>query len=155
MNRRDAGQQENHPRSCDAQPSPSSVWEAGFRRRIQRTCTVFGIIGFALGVLFLSLSAEQILKGEIRLRMLAAPLYLGAGGMVFGVPVSCLFLPTSYLSSPAGQEWLEVIGTKSILAVRIVCFIFTLILLGLASLLIWAAWMDNFAAVPGNSAVSR
>ena len=59
----------------------------------------------------------------------------GAVGLVFGVAVACLFAPSSFLTSSVGQKWMKLIGTKSVLAARIVCLILALLIAGVPTVL--------------------
>ena len=50
-----------------------------------------------------------------------------------------LFAPVSFLLGPKGKKWLDLVGTKTVVSARVVCIIFTMVAIGIFSILIWAA----------------
>jgi hypothetical protein len=115
---------------------------ASFHRRIVTVSVIFGLMGAALGVGMIVLAVGQKAAQEDGAKILLAPLVFAATGLVFGVSVKCLFAPRSFLVGPVGQKWMKLIGTDSTVVARVVCLLFTMLLLGLIALMGWAAWSD-------------
>lgn len=67
--------------------------------------------------------------------ILLAPVLFGAAGLLFGAAVACAFAPRSFLTGPAGRKWMKLIGTRNVLAARIVCLVLALILGGVPTAL--------------------
>lgn len=115
---------------------------ASFHRRIVTVSVIFGLMGAALGVGMIFIAVGQDAALDDGAEILLAPLVFAAAGLVFGVSVACLFAPRSFLTGPVGQKWMKLIGTESTAVARVVCLLFTMLLLGFIVLLVWSAWSD-------------
>jgi hypothetical protein len=114
---------------------------ASFHRRIVSVGVPFGVVGAGLGIAFLLASGGQAAPRD-GAKVLLAPLMFAASGLIFGVAVACLFAPRAFLTGPVGRRWMQLIGTRNVIVARVVCSIFTLLLLGIICLFILAAWLD-------------
>jgi hypothetical protein len=92
----------------------------------KRLAMIAGIIGAAIGVLlsvaYLAQRENPNLKGAFGLPVVGG---VGAWGIVMALVL--LFASDAFFTSPQGQEYLQQIGTKSVLGARIVLVIFVLI----------------------------
>jgi len=133
-----------------ALPDDDAVARAGmeapryvsFHRRIVAVSVILGFIGAILGLGMVVLAVGENAVQKEGLKILLTPLVFAAAGLVFGVSVTCLFAPRSFLTGPVGQKWMQLIGTESTVVARVVCFLFTMLLLGFIALMAWAAWSD-------------
>ena len=131
-------------------PDEDAVGRAGsespryvsFHKRIVTVSVIFGVAGAALGIGMIFIAVGENAAQDDGAEILLAPLVFAAAGLVFGVSVTCLFAPRSFLTGPVGQKWMQLIGTESTAVARVVCFLFTMLLLGFIALLIWSAWSD-------------
>ncbi len=98
---------------------------ASYHRRIVQVSCIFGVLGAMAGI---ALSISTALNEENARGVLLGPFLFGAAGLLFGVAVACLFAPRKFLTGPMGDKWMKLIGTKNVLAARIVCLIFGLII---------------------------
>jgi len=131
-------------------PDEDAVGRAGseaprhvsFHKRIVTVSIILGLMGAALGVGMIFIAVGENAAQDNGAEILLAPLAFAAAGLVFGVAVTCLFAPRSFLTGPVGQKWMKLIGTESTAAARSVCLLFTMLLLGFIALLVWSAWSD-------------
>jgi hypothetical protein len=120
---------------------PEAAHSVAFHRRIVVASLAFGLIGAGGGVAFLFASGGQAIEKE-GINVLLAPLMFAAAGMIFGAACALLFVPRSFLTGPAGQKWMTLVGTQNVLIIRIVCSIFVLLLMMVMALIGWAVWAD-------------
>lgn len=104
----------------------------------------FATIGAIAGVgvlimLFLAPEGLEDMKAA-----LMSPLLLGGAGYVLGMSLAFLFAPTAFIESPSGTEWMDMVGTKSVMAARIVCATVATFASAFFGVLIWAAATGNF-----------
>jgi CBS-domain-containing membrane protein len=133
-----------------ASPDEDAVERAGseaprhvsFHKRIVAVSVIFGFIGALIGVGMIVLAIGENAVQDDGAEILLAPLVFAAAGLVFGVSVTCLFAPRSFITGPVGQKWMQLIGTQSAVVARVVCLLFTMLLLGFIALMAWAAWSD-------------
>ena len=133
-----------------ASPDEAAVERAGaeapryvsFHRRIVAVSVLLGFIGAILGLGMIVLAVGENEVHNNGAKIMLAPLVFAAAGLVFGVSVTCLFAPRSFLTGPVGQKWMQLIGTESTVVARVVCLLFTMLLLGFIALIAWAAWSD-------------
>jgi len=90
---------------------------------------IAGVIGAIAGLCFSVVAfftAEDLKSREIR-GIFFAPVFCGvvASGMVFGTAL--LFAPSRFFSCTEGLIYLDMIGTRSVIAARIVILVFLLI----------------------------
>ena len=102
---------------------------SAYHKRIILVSSVFGILGAAIGIIASIALAVDAKSGKDIKGVLLTPFMFGAGGLLFGVAVACLFAPRDFLTGPLGKKWMKLIGTKSVLVARIVCLIFGLVIL--------------------------
>ena len=126
-----------------AQAESEAPRQVSFHKRIVAISVSFGLVGGACGVGLLIFAAGQKTAAKDAGTLLLAPLIFAVAGLVFGVAMACLFAPRSFLTGPVGQKWMQLIGTQSIVVARVVCFLFTMLLVGFISLLVWATWSDS------------
>jgi hypothetical protein len=66
-----------------------------------------------------------------------------------GAATGCLLAPGSFFDSSVGRKWLELIGTKSPTAARVICLVLALIgvgvVMGVAALQAWLMYSPGFA----------
>jgi hypothetical protein len=117
------------------------VRSASIHRRIVLAGACFGLIGAGLGIAMLAVFGGKALEKE-GAKVLLAPLMFAAEGTVLGAATAILFAPRWFLTGPAGQKWMKLVGTQSVLSVRIVCSIFLLLLVAIVVVMSWAAWSD-------------
>lgn len=111
--------------------------DASVHRFIVAFAGLFGLIGGGLGIaVSVAIGSDTIAKEGIRL-FLAPPLFV-AGGLLLGSAIALLFAPSSFLTGPAGEKWRKLVGTNSVIVVRIVCLIFLLLLAAVIALISWA-----------------
>ena len=140
-----------HEASRYTAPDDLAVREAGddgprhssFHRRIVALGALLGVIGAGLGVAMIA-NIDRA-PGRDRTRILLAPLVFAAMGTIFGAAVACLFAPRGFLAGPVGRKWMQLIGTESVAAARVVCFLFMLLFAAILGVLAWAAWADMHA----------
>ena len=114
-----------------------------YHKRIVAVCIVFGILGGLIGLGFVITELLWPDPGHKDYKLLLlAPIMAGAAGILFGATLACLFAPHEFLTGPIGSKWMTLIGTKSVLAARIVCL---MVLLAPAAL---AAWMSFLSQRP-------
>jgi hypothetical protein len=132
-----------------ALPADDAVREAGtegakhasFHRRIVAVAVLGGVVGAGLGTAMLASGGGKAPERDGAMLILAPRLF-AAIGLIFGVAVACLFAPRAFLAGPVGRRWMELIGTQSVFVARLVCAIFTLLMMGIVGLMIWVTWME-------------
>jgi len=139
---KEAGKYTSPDKDAVARAGPEAPRHASFHRRIVTVSVIFGVIGAVLGVGLLVVAVGEKTAESDGAKILLAPLVFAAAGLVFGVSVTCLFAPRSFLTGPVGQKWMQLIGTESAVVARLICLAFTMLLLGLIALMGWAAWSD-------------
>lgn len=123
---------------------------AALHRRIVRIAITCACCGASFGIACLVLTARA---GHLRPAaanqieqsgavLLFSPFMFAAAGLIFGTALGCLFAPNNFLRGPVGQRWMQLIGTQSMFATRLVCLLFSLFLLAFMGLMAWALWMD-------------
>jgi len=125
-----------------ARAGPETPRHVSFHRRIVAVAILLGLVGAAFGVWLIVVAAGENTAAKDATKILLAPLVFAAAGLVFGVSVTCLFAPRSFLTGPVGQKWMQLIGTQSTAVARVVCLLFTMLLLGFIALIGWSAWSD-------------
>ena len=109
---------------------------ATYHKRIVVVSIIFGVVGVVAGICFLVSewwSQHDGSKGGLWL----APIMFGAAGVLFGAAFACLFAPKEFMVGPMGQKWMTLIGTKNILAARIVCLVVALVPVAFAGVVMW------------------
>jgi ABC-type Fe3+ transport system permease subunit len=109
---------------------------ASFHRVIVAVSCVCGVIGGCLGVA-LVIGYVLLLQSEpgrrFDFRILLVPLALAAFGHFLGVAMACAFAPQTFLTGPLGRKWMKLIGTKSPLLARIVCFLLPMLTIAIVA----------------------
>jgi hypothetical protein len=100
---------------------------AGYHKRIVFVGACFAGVGLVLGLITSVLMASAAKSGSEIKGILLTPVLYGAGGFVFGMAIMCLVAPRAFLTGPVGAPWMKLIGTRSVLAARITCLLFGLI----------------------------
>jgi hypothetical protein len=99
----------------------------------QRIVFVSGLLA-TMGLVFgLALAAGPFTRVKSRLEVkeiFATVCLFSAYGFASGFTVMCLFAPREFLNGAAGQKWMRMIGTKSVLMARVVCLIAIAALVG-------------------------
>ena len=108
---------------------------ASFYRVIVCVSGLCGLLGAAIGVALIFLAGGQPSPDQDGGRLVLVPFMFVAVGLIFGVAVACALAPSSFLTSPVGQKWMDLIGTKNVLAARIVCILLALIIAGVPTAL--------------------
>jgi hypothetical protein len=105
---------------------------AMFHKRIVAVSIVFGILGGLIGLGFAISGLLWPHPGheDDQKMLLLAPMMAGAAGLLFGAAVACLFAPREFLTGPIGSKWMTLIGTKNVLAARLVCLMVAMIPVG-------------------------
>ena len=106
-----------------------------YHKRIIVVCSALGSVGVLAGASFSVIGFLWPPPGDKTRLLLLAPFMAGAAGVLFGVAVACLFAPREFLTGPIGSKWMTLIGTKSVLAARIVCLMFLLAPVAFAALM--------------------
>jgi hypothetical protein len=96
---------------------------AAYHKRVFLVGGAVGVLGLALGLLLVILWVAREGWSIQVVRGLPLVLTFGAYGFLLGMAVMCLVAPEDFLTGPVGRKWLEVVGARRILAVRIVCLI--------------------------------
>jgi len=91
------------------------------------SCAIVGAIVGPCVILLAAMQGERVQKSTL----IYSPFIFGGISYMVGVAGAFLFAPTKYLKSEAGQKWLKMVGTSSILAARIVCAVLASLALGL------------------------
>lgn len=125
-----------------ARAGPEAPRHVSFHRRIVTVGLLLGLVGAAFGVGLIVVAPGENTPAKDVPKILLAPLVFAAAGLVFGVSVTCLFAPRSFLMGPVGQKWMQLIGTRNTVVARVVCSLFTMLLLGFIALIGWSAWSD-------------
>ena len=100
---------------------------AKYHKRIVFVGGCFAAVGVVLGLITSAVVASDVKSGRDIRGIVLAPVTFGAGGFVFGMAVMCLVAPREFLNGPVGAPWMKLIGTKNVLAARIVCLLFGLV----------------------------
>ncbi len=128
-----------------AEAGDDAVRHVAYHRRIVFVSAILGVIGATLGLIFfyLAISGKFRVQEKAMLMMLMAPLVFGVIGLVYGVSIMGLFAPRGFLSGPLGEKWMEVVGTKSPMFARFLCFLVTLLFTAFLACVCWGAWRDH------------
>ena len=117
-----------------------------FSTAITVTCWIFAVLGAIVGTgitIYIFMYQQEQAEDDTKAALLM-PLFLGVAGYLLGMSLAFLFAPSSFLLSPAGKKWLDMVGTKTTGSARVICVIVALLAIGLFTLLIWAALSGNF-----------
>lgn len=101
-------------------PEDDGFDHARYQKRMKRVATVAAVVGAVLGVLVV---AALLLTGRIDkvIRLLFSPILFAGSGYMTGVAAVCLFAPRPFLTGPVGRPWMKMIGTKSVVVMRVMC----------------------------------
>jgi hypothetical protein len=100
---------------------------ANYHKRIVLVGGCFAAIGAVLGLITSAIVASDVKADHDIRSIIVVPLMYSVGGFVFGMALMCLVAPRAFLTGPVGAPWMKLIGTKSVLVARIVCFLFGLV----------------------------
>jgi hypothetical protein len=105
---------------------------------------LFAVIGVlaGIGVLVFLFSNEESRK-DLKIALMS-PFLLGGAGYIFGMSLAFLFAPVSFITGESGKKWMDMVGTKSVVAARAVCAVVALLTAALFGILPWAAATGNF-----------
>jgi hypothetical protein len=109
------------------QAGESGVRHAAYQRRIVLASCLLGAIGAGLGVVQSVVMAGQARSVTDVRAALAVTFTCGIVGVLLGVALACLFAPREFLTGPLGEQWMKLIGTKSVLVARILWAILGLV----------------------------
>lgn len=115
--------------------------DASFHRFVVGFAGLFGLIGAGLGIASLVAFGGEAIEKE-GVKFLLAPLLFAAGGLLFGSAIALLFVPSSFLTGPAGEKWMKLVGTNSVIVVRFVCLILLVLFSAMIALIGWAVLQD-------------
>lgn len=117
-----------------------------YHKRIVVVSAIFGLLGAAAGLVFLYFAAtgKAPAKESDSGKIILAPVMFGAMGLIFGVSLMGLFAPTAFLNGPVGEKWMQLIGTKSTLFAKFLCFLVTMLFAAFLALMCWGAWADIY-----------
>lgn len=101
-------------------------------------------LGAILGICILVFLFNNVETRKEMKAAFAAPLLLGGTGYLFGMATAFMFASSSFLLGSSGKKWMEMVGTKTVGSARVVCAVFSLLAIGLFSVLVWAALTGNF-----------
>jgi len=116
-------------------PDPAALDQAGetgprhaaYHQRIVWISSACGMIGAILGIMT---SVGLVQSDKSGRGVLLAPFMFGAAGLLLGAATACMFAPRAFLTGPLGQQWMKLIGTKSVLVARMVCGVWGLLIGG-------------------------
>jgi len=96
-------------------------------RRIVLISAGFGLAGvlFGVGVWIHAMffAAPVANRSSDQKVLLFAPVLAAVWGLLLGAAIGCATAPTEFLKGPMGQKWMSLVGTKSVPAARVVCWI--------------------------------
>lgn len=87
----------------------------------------FAILGVLVGLFTSAVVASDVKSAKDVKGLLLVPVLYGAGGFVFGMALTCLMAPRSFLTGPVGRPWMKLIGTQNVAVARVVCLLFGLL----------------------------
>ena len=114
--------------------------DVSIHKRIVAAGIVFGLLGAASGVAMIVLAAKTGRNHKEEESFLLAPLIFAVMGCLLGPAAAITFVPTRFLTSPVGQRWMRLVGTESVVAARIICSIFLVLLVAIVAVFGAIAW---------------
>ena len=122
---------------------------AAYFARVKKFATLAGVLGgiggLCFSVAYLMRTENPMMRGVVAMPIGCA---LGVSAMITGITL--LFAPASFFKSDKGDEYMKMIGTRSIPTARAVIVVFLIIGLGIFTLFVIGAL--DMAGVLGESA---
>ncbi|QDU95942.1 hypothetical protein Pla8534_37610 [Lignipirellula cremea] len=125
------------------QPPEHSETDA-YSRKLTRTAFAFAVFGVMGALITIGIQYSSVDSFSDAKALFLSPFTFGAAGWFLGFSFAFLCAPTSYLQSPSGQKWMELVGTNSISGARVVCAVLTMITVGFFGVLVWATITGQF-----------